>query len=96
MERFLRHVRRGWERVRANAGERAAALRWLREHPSGWPRGDELWAEALAGRGPLAEWMAAGSSPDAWPEDTPLHSVLASHPFACLSQWSIRETSIRS
>jgi len=96
LERLLLHVRRGWERVQANPAERARVLRWLEDHPSGLPEVDDLWARSLAGAGALASWLESGARPEAWSHDLPLHSVLASHPFACLSPWSSPARSSRS
>jgi hypothetical protein len=88
LERLLLHVRRGWERVRSRPEDRERARRWLREHPSRWPEIDALWLDASSGSGSLAAWLDAGAPPEGWMLDVPLHSVLASHPFACLSPWS--------
>ena len=96
LERLLRHARHGWERVRANPEECARARHWLLEHPSRWPELDELWSRALQNDGALAEWLAQGAQPESWQLDIPLHSVLASHPFACLSPWSSPVRSRRS
>lgn len=96
LERLLLHVRRGWERVRADPAERARARRWIAEHPSGWPELDDLWSRSLAGDGALASWLESGARPEAWGLEVPLHSVLAPHPFACLSPWSSPARSSRS
>jgi hypothetical protein len=96
LERLVRHARDGWRRIRASAAERAAVSQWLAEHPSSWRAVDELWEEALHHRGPLASWLDAGGEPATWTGEIPLHSVLASHPFACLSPWSIQAKSSRS
>jgi hypothetical protein len=57
---------------------------------------DALWRGALEGTGPLAAWLEQGSDPEAWRIEVPLHSVLSSHPFACLSPWSSPVRSSRS
>lgn len=86
--RLLAHVCRGWQVVRADAPSRARSLRWLVEHPSRWPELDRLWASALEGAGPLAAWLETGGREEDWTLALPLHSVLASHPFAPLRSWS--------
>ncbi len=96
LERLLRHALRGWERVRASSTECERAQRWLEEHPSGWPEVDELWSLALRGKGTLADWLEAGALADSWSSEIPMHSVLSSHPFACLSPWSSPAKSNRS
>lgn len=96
LERLLHHVRRGWERVGASSEERECARRWLIEHPSRWPEVDELWLACLADTGALRPWLDAGAVPQSWELELPLHSVLASHPFACLSPWSSPIRSSRS
>jgi hypothetical protein len=88
LDRLRRHALGGWQRIRAHSGDQARATRWLYEHPSDWPAVDRLWLEALEGRGALASWLDSGADPDLWTPGLPLHSVLASHPFACLSPWS--------
>jgi hypothetical protein len=87
LERLLLHVQRGWDRVRSHPEDRERARRWLCEHPSRWPELDALWHDAASGSGSLAAWLQAGAIPEDWTLDVPLHSVLASHPFACLSPW---------
>lgn len=57
------------------------------------PEVDRLWADCLAGTGPLAAWLAEDRPPETWSEPVPLHSVLASHPFPDLILWSIQATS---
>lgn len=96
LERLLGHVRHGWERVQTSAAERNRVSHWLGAHPSGWSEIDDLWSQALSGVGPLTSWLVAGARPDSWRLDIPLHSVLASHPFACLSPWSSPARSSRS
>src|SRR5262245_47896609 len=96
LERLLLHVRRGWERVQADLAEHTRVRRWIAEHPSGWPELDEVWSRALAGDGTLASWLESGALPETWSLEIPLHSVLASHPFACLSPWSSPIRSSRS
>jgi hypothetical protein len=85
LERLLEHCLRGWTRVRANPAELSLSRRWLGDHPSSWSAVDELWRRALDFEGPLAAWLDAGARPEAWRLELPLHSALASHPFACLS-----------
>jgi len=87
-DRLLGSVRRGWSRVCREEELRARALRWLEEHPAGWPSVQEVWLEALRGRGELRAWLDDGARPDEWSGEIPLHSVLTSHPFACLPRWS--------
>lgn len=94
--RLLMHVRRGWQRVAANEAERRRALEWLGAHPSSWREVDQLWREALAGGGASAQWLDADADPSTWSHAIPLHSFLASHPFACLSPWSNPTRSNRS
>ncbi|HEX6884777.1 MAG TPA: hypothetical protein VF530_15485 [Planctomycetota bacterium] len=96
LERLRAHVRRGWERVCARPTEADRARRWLAQHPSAMPAVDALWAAALERNGPLVAWLEQDADPEAWPLELPLHSVLASHPFACLSPWSSPVRSSRS
>jgi hypothetical protein len=93
LARQLRHVRLGWRQTRERPEVRERTERWLELHPSARPEVDLLWMESLAGRGPLAEWLAAGGEPSDWPGSPPLHSLLASHPFLELAAWSSPETS---
>jgi len=96
LERLLSHVRRGWERVGESPAVRARALGWLERHPTAWSELDRAWSQALSGEGELASWLDAGGRPESWRLELPLHSVLASHPFACLSPWSTPARSSRS
>lgn len=96
IERLLGSVRRGWALVRSDDGLRRRALAWLEVHPAGWPPVQEIWLEALEARGELHAWLEAGAAPDEWNGKVPLHSVLTSHPFACLPRWSTRSTSSAS
>jgi hypothetical protein len=96
IDRLIAHVRRGWAPVRTDPELRARAVAWLEAHPAGWPAVQELWLQALRGRGALCDWLERGAEPGSWDGDVPLHSVLTSHPFACLPRWSTPRTSIGS
>jgi hypothetical protein len=96
LARLAGHAREGWRLVGTQPEARARAQRWLAEHPSARADVDRLWRECLDGRGPLADWLAAGGEPASWPGSPPLHSILASHPFPDLPRWSIPRTSAAS
>jgi hypothetical protein len=88
LERLRRHAVAGFVRAREDATVRARAQRWLAAHPTAMADVDALWHQALEGEGVLAAWLLAGADPAAWRADLPLHSVLASHPFPDLPQWT--------
>lgn len=96
LERLVRLRRScvwGWARVRSSPAERDQVLAWLERHPSREPAVDHLWRAAVEGQGTLAGWLEGGADLDTWPLALPSHTVLASHPFAALSPWSIPPTS---
>lgn len=93
LARLARHARLGWRRSQQDERARERARAWILRYPSGLPEADRLWLECLDGRGPLASWLEGESSPGAWTQALALHSVLASHPFADLAQWSSLPTS---
>jgi hypothetical protein len=88
LARLRSHALAGWIRARKDATAQERASRWLAAHPSAMAEVDSLWQEALLGRGPLAEWLAAGADTEQWHHDLPLHSLLACHPFPDLPQWT--------
>lgn len=96
LARLLRHVRLGWQQAQEQPTVRERARRWIEQHPSARPEIDRLWLEGLAGQGPLAKWLTAGSQPADWPGSPPLHSLLSSHPFLDLALWSSPKTSLAS
>lgn len=93
LQRLRRHALAGWQRALADGAARDRAREWLAAHPTPMPSVDELWLQALAGQGPLAAWLDDGAHLDAWTSDVPLHSVLSSHPFPDLPQWTEVTTS---
>jgi hypothetical protein len=96
LARLVRHAREGWRVIQSEPGARERALRWLAEHPSARPEVDRLWLDCLSGAGLLAEWLASGGRSERWSGSPPLHTVLASHPFPDLKQWSMRAKFRRS
>ncbi len=96
LERLTRHAREGFRLTRDDLVRRHRAAAWILAHPSRKDV-DDLWVDALEGRGLLARWLADDLPPEAWVhESIPLHTILASHPFPDLPQWSIPKTSNRS
>ena len=93
LQRLRRSCIWGWSRVSTGVQDRQAAATWLRAHPSREPEVDSLWLQALEHGGELADWLASGADLEHWPLRLPAHTVLASHPFAALSPWSIPRTS---
>lgn len=91
--RLRRSCLRGWSRVTSDGRACEAASSWLRAHPSREPEVDSLWLQTLERGGELADWLASGADLERWPLGLPAHTVLASHPFAALSTWSIPLTS---
>jgi hypothetical protein len=93
LSRLARNARKGFALARGDAGIRERTLAWLSAHPSRRPEVDLVWRECLSGEGALAEWLSGSSGPETWRGAIPLHSILASHPFADLPRWSIPKTS---
>jgi hypothetical protein len=88
LQRLVRHAVQGWNRARNDAVVRERARAWLTAHPTAMDGVDSLWFAALDGEGLLASWIEGGADPDDWRGEVALHSVLASHPFPDLPQWT--------
>lgn len=87
LQRLRRHALSGWHRARNDVAIAERAQNWLALHPTAMPTVDQLWFDALQGRGSLAQWLLADAPIAQWSESVPLHSVLACHPFPDLPQW---------
>ena len=85
-------VRRAWQQSRRDKEVYRSALEWLDRHPSHVPEIDELWREALEGRGPLARWLD-GDESALESAGQPARAILASHPFVVYLRCSLQTTS---
>jgi hypothetical protein len=85
--RRLEHVRRRWGIPGAREAARARLAVRLPDLTT------PAWQAILDGHHPLTPWLdATGDPPDAFPDGSTLHRLLASHPFPEVSPWSTRTT----